>query len=156
LNMSLKQGNVWIVVALMVASFSSFAQPEKASSNKNIQRIIGTWKIQKMLSGKTEVTKNPTSGQWIEFKTDGHYFNKMASSDSGSYRLNENQNVLYLESQVHGDPTRHEDKKIVEWTVAFEGETMIMQQAKDNKKAHADDMKYVYTRIDDKAKAGSN
>lgn len=140
----------------LVAGAPAIAQPGKASPNKNIQRILGTWKIQKILSGKTEVAKNPTSGQWIEFRPDGHYVNKMLSTDSGSYRLNENQSVLYLESQVNSDPARNEAKKIVEWVIAFEDETMTMQQQNKEKKPHADAMKYVYTRIDESTKAQNN
>ncbi|MEP6736259.1 MAG: hypothetical protein ABJA70_12110 [Chryseolinea sp.] len=145
----MKRNNVWLAVVLLLASVVANAQPEKASPNKNIQRILGTWKIQKILSGKTEVAKNPTSGQWIEFRSDGRYVNKTVAMDSGSYRLNENQNVLYLESQVNSDDAKHESKKIVEWTIGFDGEAMTMQQHTKTKKSNADTMQYVYVRIDE-------
>jgi len=159
--MSLRR-NVFVVVVVvmvlvLVMTGMANAQKNKAIHDKNIERIVGTWKIQKILSGKTEVAKNPTSGQWIEFRTNGKYVNKTNSVDSGSYRLNENQSVLYLESVVNKEPGKDEAKNIVEWTVAFQdNDSMTMQQQKKDKKPHGDVMKYVYTRIADGSRALNN
>ena len=130
---------------LAILATSAFAQ-EKGAPDKKIETILGTWKVQKILSGKTEVAKNPTSGHWIEFRADGKYVNNAVSIDSGSYRLNENHSLLYLESQLHASAT----PKIVEWTISLDDNTLTMQQKanKSDKNSHADKMKYVYVRIE--------
>jgi len=137
---------------------AGMAQDNKATANqnkripdKNIELIVGSWKIQTIMSGKTEVAKNPTSGQWIEFREDGKYVNKATALDSGSYRLNENSSTLYLESVVK---PKQEGRNVSEFVIGFEGDLMTMQQRekKSNKKSHTDSMKYIYVRIAD----GSN
>ena len=131
-------------------------QDNKKIPAKNIELILGTWKVQTIMSGKTEVAKNPTSGQWIEFREDGKYVNKANALDSGSYRLNETSSTLYLESVVN---TKTEGKKVTEFIIGFEGELMTMQkqQSKNtNKKSHTDAMKYVYVRIADGSNRLSN
>ena len=145
---------VFIPVAFLIAVIASDASaqatpsPEtKGSSDKNIEKILGTWKVQKITSGKTDVAKNPTSGHWIEFRPDGHYVNKTTSIDSGSFRMNENSSVLYLESMVNSGAAKDDAKKIVEWSIAFGDNTLTMQQQNKEKKAHVDNMQYVYTRI---------
>src|SRR4249919_3442337 len=99
---------------LAIFATSAFAQ-EKGAPDKKTEMILGTWKVQKILSGKTEVAKNPTSGQWIEFRADGKYVNKATAIDSGSYRLNENHSLLYLESQTNVSAST--TARIVEWTI---------------------------------------
>lgn len=143
--MSRKITVLFTAIALM--SISAFAQ-EKGEPDKKIETILGTWKVQKILSGKTEVAKNPTSGQWIEFRADGTYVNNATSIDSGSYRLNENHSMLYLESQVQSDASK--EAKIKEWTISLSDNSLTMQQKanESNKKSHADKMKYVYVRIE--------
>ncbi|MEJ7646941.1 MAG: hypothetical protein WKF87_20255 [Chryseolinea sp.] len=140
-----------ITVGAGMAQDNKAAEQHKRIPDKKIELIIGSWKIQTIMSGKTEVAKNPTSGQWIEFREDGKYVNKATALDSGSYRLNENSSTLYLESSVKA---KVEGKNVSEFNIAFEGELMTMQQAqkKTSKKTHTDAMKYVYVRIAD----GSN
>ena len=151
------RNNVLAIVVIFIMSSIVVEAQNKKIPDKNIEKIVGTWKIQKILSGKTEVAKNPTSGQWIEFRTDGKYVNKATALDSGSYRLNENQSILYLESGANTTSGKDEAKKVVEWNIAFEGETLTMQQQKvKGKKSHADVMKYVYTRIADGSNALNN
>ena len=134
-----------------MAQENKAAQQNKRIPDKKIELIVGSWKVQTIMSGKTEVAKNPTSGQWIEFREDGKYFNKASTLDSGSYRLNENSSTLYLESVVK---PKGEGKNVSEFNIAFEGELMTMQhtQKKTSKKTQTDSMKYIYVRIAD----GSN
>lgn len=149
--MSLRITALVVGLALIGTCFRVSAQQQKAINDKSIERIVGSWKVQKILSGKTEVAKNPTSGQWIEFRGDGKYVNNASSIDSGSYRLNENHSVLYLESQVHASSNESDPKKIVEWTISLDNDILTMQQRgneKSEKKSHADKMKYVYVRIE--------
>jgi hypothetical protein len=149
--MSLRITALVVGLALIGTCFRASAQQQKSINDKSIERIVGTWKIQKILSGKTEVAKNPTSGQWIEFRGDGKYVNNASSIDSGSYRLNENHSVLYLESQVHASSDKSNPKRIVEWEITLDNDLLTMQQRgneKTGKKSHADKMKYVYVRIE--------
>jgi hypothetical protein len=134
--------------AMALLGTSAVAQ-EKGAPDKKIESILGTWKVQKILSGKTEVAKNPTSGQWIEFKNNGKYVNHAAVIDSGSYRLNENHSLVYLESQLQDNATG--SVKVVEWTISLgDDDTLTMQQKANGskKKSTADPLKYVYVRIE--------
>jgi hypothetical protein len=128
------------------------ANQNKNIPDKNIELIVGSWKVQSIMSGKTEVAKNPTSGQWIEFRENGKYVNRATAVDSGSYRLNENSSTLYLESVLK---PKQEGRNVSEFIIGFDGDLMTMQQRqpkKTNKKSHTDAMKYIYVRIAD----GSN
>lgn len=156
--MSVKANVLFVFVCLMSVTIveAQKAEKNKAIPDKNIERIVGAWKIQKIVSGKTEVAKNPTSGQWIEFRTDGKYVNKATALDSGSYRLNENSSTLYLESQVASTNGKDQAKSIAEWLITFQDETMTMQQKQKDKKSRADAMKYVYVRIADGSNALNN
>ena len=128
---------------------------EKGAPDKKIETILGTWKVQKILSGKTEVAKNPTSGQWIEFRNDGKYVNQSTSLDSGSFRLNENHSTLYLESQANKGPNG--EPKIEEWSIALSNDGLTMQRKETgDKNSHRDKMKYVYVRIEQGSKNLSN
>jgi hypothetical protein len=135
---------------------AAVAQNAKNLPEKNIERIIGTWKVARIMSGGTEVAKNPTSGQWIEFREDGKYVNKTTSLDSGSFRMNETQSVLYLESVVNPSTTKNEDHKTVEWDVTLKEDTMTLQQHQGSGKGHRDTMKYVYMKIADGSTARKN
>jgi len=138
-----------ILVGIFTATLR--AQDAKNTPDKIIESIVGTWKIQKILSGNKEVANNATSGQWIEFKSDGKYVNQSTSLDSGSYRLDENRSILYLESSVHAGPSKNSQKEIEEWSVAFQEDTMTLQR--QSMKQHADKMKYVYIRLADGSSA---
>lgn len=138
-----------IVIGIFTATLR--AQDAKSAPDKNIETIVGTWKIQRILSGNKEVAKNPTSGQWIEFKSEGTYVNHSTSLDSGSYRLDENQSILFLESSIHTNPDKNSPKEIGEWSIAFQDATMTLQRR--DKKQHVDKMKYIYVRIADRTQA---
>ena len=142
-----------LFAALAMMATSGFAQ--ERGQDKKIETILGTWKVQKVLSGKTEVARNPTSGQWIEFKNNGRYVNHTSSIDSGSFRLNENHSRLYLESQVQPDAAR-----IAEWEIQLNDNTLTMEQmfpGDKTKKSNKDNkMKYVYVRIEKGSKQLNN
>ncbi|HEX6892164.1 MAG TPA: hypothetical protein VF141_15765 [Chryseolinea sp.] len=142
--------------AILLVCTSIKAQDSKQTPDKIIDRIVGAWKIQKITSGKEEVAKNPTSGQWIEFRSDGTYLNNATSIDSGSYRIDENQSIVYFESAVNKDPSKNTTNMVTEWTIAFTGEGMIMQRRSTGKREHVDKMKYFYTKVGDEQKAVNN
>src|ERR1700741_997734 len=90
----------------LLLSTAVWSQDAKKVPDKIIDKIVGAWKIQKISAGKEDVAKNPTSGQWIEFRSNGTYLNHATSIDSGSYRINENSAIVYLESDVNKDPSK--------------------------------------------------
>jgi len=147
---------ICIAIVLILVISPLWGQDAKQVPDKIIDKIVGAWKIQKITSGKEEVAKNPTSGQWIEFRSDGTYLNQSTSIDSGSYRINENSSIVYLESLVNNDPSKNTTKMITEWTVAFANEGMIMQRRSTGKREHVDKMKYFYTRVGEAEKALNN
>ena len=147
---------ICIAVLFMLVISPIWAQDAKQVPDKIIDKIVGVWKIQKITSGKEDVAKNPTSGQWLEFRSDGTYLNHSTSLDSGSYRINENSSIVYLESLVNNDPSNRAVKMVTEWTVAFANDGMIMQRRSTGKRDHVDKMKYFYTRVGEAEKALSN
>jgi len=147
---------ICIAIVLILVISPLWGQDAKQVPDKIIDKIVGAWKIQKITSGKEEVAKNPTSGQWIEFRSDGTYLNQSTSIDSGSYRINENSSIVYLESLVNNDPSKNTTKMITEWTIAFANEGMIMQRRSTGKREHVDKMKYFYTRVGEAEKALNN
>ena len=143
-------------VLLILVIYPLWGQDAKKVPDKIIDKIVGVWKIQKITDGKEEVAKNPTSGQWIEFRSDGTYLNQSTSLDSGSYRINENSSIVYLESVVNDDSSKKSTKMITEWTVAFANEGMIMQRRSTGKREHLDKMKYYYSKVGEAEKTVNN
>jgi hypothetical protein len=139
------------MIALGITSLR--AQNAKETPDKLIDIIVGSWKIQEIQSGKKGAVRNPTSGQWIEFRSDGKYINHTTSLDSGSYRTDENRKVIYLVSSVYDPGSKNSPTEIGEWQVTFKEETMVLQR-NDNKPS-ATKTKYIYTRIGDGSRAVS-
>jgi hypothetical protein len=142
--------------AMVLICTSIKAQDSKQTPAKIIDKIVGAWKIQKITSGKEEVAKNPTSGQWIEFRSDGTYVNNATSIDSGSYRINEDQSIVYFESVVNKESSKNTTNMVSEWSIVFTDEGMIMQRRSTGKREHVDKMKYHYTKVGDEQKAVNN
>jgi len=150
------RSKIYVAALLMLVISPLWAQDAKQVPDKIIDKIVGVWKIQKITAGKEEVAKNPTSGQWIEFRSDGTYLNQSTSIDSGSYRINENSSIVYLESLVNNDPSKNTTKMVTEWTVAFANEGMIMQRRSTSKREHVDKMKYFYSKVGEAEKTVNN
>jgi hypothetical protein len=134
----------------------TWAQSAKELPDKIIDKIVGAWKIQKISAGNEDVAKNPTSGQWIEFRSDGTYLNQATSLDSGQYRVKEDQATIYLESVVNKDPAKKTTNQVTEWSVAFENDGLIMQRRSTGKREHVDRMKYYYTKVGKEGNAVNN
>lgn len=145
-KLNMKTISALIGLTILISSFGAIAQ--KKSGEKKIARIVGFWTVDKIFSGKQEVTTNPDARQSIEFRPDGTYVNRSTMPDSGAYRVNENHSTLYLESAVHESPTG-EPKRIEEWSFRISGDKLTLQQkVADNQasSAHADQMRYIYVR----------
>ncbi|MFZ6010130.1 MAG: hypothetical protein ACOYXT_07240 [Bacteroidota bacterium] len=96
---------------------------DKATPIKNIERIVGQWSTQKVYKGTKEITHTDTVGmsRTFEFDREGRYISREGDYkiDSGAYRLNEVQSVLYLESVSGEKPT--------EWRISFAEGKMVLQ-----------------------------
>lgn len=132
-----------IVLLSVVACGVSFAQtaddnPKNVDYKKFIERIAGQWTLQQIVdveresSSKTKKGKDPqktndvetdqatNAMSKIEFYDDARYRmnNSQQAIDSGSYRLNEQHGILYLESD--------NDQTPVEWKIQLQGKRLSL------------------------------
>lgn len=132
--------NIICFILLTVMGFCLEAQAQSAKDVKVklIEKIVGSWKIAEVTEGKSRLADNSTGISALEFSPDGKYrsLSKTEAIDSGSYRINENSNILYLES---GDNRENPS----EWNVSFKDNTMIL---KGRGQGHAQKFQYVYVR----------
>lgn len=127
------------ILTLQVSAQRSDETPDKA-----IESIIGRWQLQKVYAGSREITSNPNSeGSWIEFNEDGTYRLQAEEGDRGSYRLNENHSVLYLESEHRKETSSAVSlPNLTEYNIVMRDGTLVMQSRSDNTVS----TKYVYAR----------
>lgn len=140
----MKRSVILFAFALMF-SFTLHAQDKKAA-DKLFGEIAGTWRIQTIYDGKKDVTKkDSTSVQWMEFREDGRYKSMAAKQplDSGSYRVNENQKSLYLQSDSDKDNPS-------EWKMEFKESTMTLSGLGST---NSQRLKYVYVKTISKENA---
>ncbi len=130
----------------LLASGPLMAQMDKKNvADKLFSDVVGTWRIETIYDGKKDITsKDTTEIQWLEFEGDGRYKSVTGThaTDSGSYRANENQRVLYLQSDLDKDNP-------VEWKVDLKDNNMTLSQQKGN--AHAKRFRYVYIKTKDQS-----
>jgi hypothetical protein len=116
---------------------------------KLIESIVGKWKVQTIYKGKKNITNLNSEGanQMIEFNREGRFVRQSnaAKIDSGAYRLNENQNSLYLESELRKEP--------VEYKVYFNRNTMTLK-IKGTAEG-AETYSYVYSRNGNSTRANN-
>lgn len=106
---------------------------------KMIQSLVGEWKVDKILKGKTDVTeKSKEREQILSFNSEARYVVRSGNekTDSGSYRMNEQIGSLYLESES--------DEKPREWKTEFTSDGMILTRKQDSSKK--DNLQYFYIR----------
>jgi hypothetical protein len=141
----------YFVILLFTACLSlcfidSKGQERKADvAEKLFGDLVGTWRIQTVFDGKKDITKTDSSSiQWVEFTEDGRYRSAVGKnpSDSGSYRVNENHHILYLQSDAHKDNP-------AEWQMDFKDNNMILT----GKDPRTQRYKYVYIKTKDKKNA---
>ena len=126
-------------------SFQVSAQLSNDTPDKAIESIVGKWQLDKVYAGGREITSNPNSENrsGIEFNEDGTYISQGESDDRGSYRLNENQSVLYLESQEKSETnTAVPVHRLTEYTITIKENVLTMVPKTEN----AGSTKYVYSR----------
>ncbi len=128
-----------ITITVQVSAQRSNDVPDKA-----IESIVGRWQLQKVYAGSREITANPNSeGSWIEFNEDGTYRLQAEDADQGSYRLNENHSVLYLESESRKETSSAVTlQALTEYNIVMRDGTLTMQ----SKTGNAGTTKFVYAR----------
>ncbi|MBT1686213.1 hypothetical protein [Dawidia soli] len=114
-----------LLLVLSMFTGSLFAQEaNKPPVKKLIEKVPGVWKVTQVNDGKKEIsqTVDSTAIESIEFTREAKYIirNKTQRLDSGLYRLNEQQNILYLESKLTADTPP------VEWGITVTGNTLVM------------------------------
>jgi predicted transcriptional regulator of viral defense system len=129
---------------LFTFAFQASAQRSNDAADKSIESIVGKWQLQKVYAGSREITSNPNSeGSWIEFNEDGRYRIQAEDSDEGSYRLNENHSILYLESEQRKETSSAVSlHNLTEYNIVMRDGTLTMQSRNSN----AGSTKYVYAR----------
>ncbi len=125
--------------------FQVSAQQSTEGPQKAIESIVGKWQLQKVYAGSREITANPNAERrsWIEFNEDGTYKLQSEDEDNGSYRLNENHSVLYLESQQKRETSSAVDTpNLSEYTITIRNGVLTMQ----SKDGTTPSTRYVYAR----------
>ena len=131
---------VFSLIVYQVSAQRSNEVPEKA-----IESIIGKWQLQKVYAGSREITANPNSENrsWIEFNADGTYNQQSEDTDRGSYRLNENHSVLYLESEERKETSSAvSSNNLTEYDISIRNGMLTMQPRGDDSTR----TKYVYVK----------
>ena len=127
-----------LVLTLIMSSFSflTYAQtakdmPKDADTKKFIEMIAGTWKLKSIVDSEAKnkgkkTNQKPTDQgnnamQMLEFDADGRYKvnNSTTAIDSGSYRINEQHSVLYMESDA-------DDITPTEWDISVTKKRLTM------------------------------
>jgi hypothetical protein len=125
------------------------APAKQEPTEKIIERIVGTWEVDRIYKGNKDISNTDTVGsnQTLVFDTELKYvsYSENEKIDSGKYRLNENHSILYLESASGGEPH--------EWRVGFTGNGMTLQPIGNS--PHAANFKYFYNKTGAARKAGS-
>ena len=135
---------ILLSIVFAVFALDTFAQKSSDTPDKAIESIVGKWQLQKVYAGSREITSNPNSENpgWIEFNEDGTYVQQAESNDRGSYRLNENHSILYLESgEKTGSSWAVETQSLNEYTINIKDGVLTMQSREGSPST-----KYVYAR----------
>jgi outer membrane lipoprotein-sorting protein len=131
------------ILGLLV--FKVSAQQSTEGPQKAIESIVGKWQLQKVYAGSREITANPNAERQssIEFNEDGTYRLQAEDEDNGSYRLNENHSVLYLESQQKSETSSAVNTpNLSEYNITIRNGTLTMQ----SKEGTSPSTRYVYAR----------
>jgi hypothetical protein len=130
---------------ILASALHVSAQKADEESVKAIETIVGRWQLQKVYAGSREITANPNSENrsWIQFDRDGSYQQQAEADDHGSYRLNENHSVVYLESMQNKESSSAvSPNRVTEYNITIKDDVLTMQPKGEN----GNSTKYVYTR----------
>lgn len=123
------------------------APVKNETPTKNIEKVVGVWEVSGIYKGNKNITNTDTVGlnRSFEFTRDNKFtsYSDNEQIDSGYFKLNEVQNLIYLESAGGGE--------VSEYKIRFDNNTMTLQPA-ESADAHAQRFRYVYTRKSDGSK----
>ncbi len=140
--------------------------PKDMEATKMIELLAGTWKLQRIVDeeknnkatgnepnrktnkGNTspENDQSRNAMQMLEFNIDARYKvnNSTSAIDSGSYRVNEQHGILYMESDA-------DDITPSEWAMTLDKKRLTLVGRGGNA-----DSRYKYVYLKDKEKLGTN
>ena len=134
---------LFFLAFIFTLAFQVSAQRSEDTADKAIQSIVGKWQLEKVYAGSREITANPNSESrsWIEFNEDGTFTSEGENNDRGSYRLNENHSILYLESeQESNNSAALPTQKLREYSITIKDGMLTMLSRGENSGSN----KYVY------------
>lgn len=114
---------------------------KRETPTKNIEKVVGVWEVSGIFKGTKNITNTDTVGlnRSFEFTRENKFisYSDNEQIDSGYFKLNEVQNVIYLENA--------DGNEVTEYKIRFDNNTMTLQPA-ESADAHAQRFRYVYTR----------
>jgi hypothetical protein len=124
------------ILIVITIHLSLYSQNPAREAKKKFSDMVGAWQLREVINKNNEsVSKTTTHLEWILFTREGRFRSKLGSAlDSGSYRMNEPNSILYLQSDTNN--------KTAQWHVSFAPGQMTLTE-KDNPR---DPFKYVYVR----------
>jgi hypothetical protein len=84
---------------------------KEETPTKMIEYLVGEWQVERIMDGEKNVTDaQGGSGQRIIFTNEARYIKRSGNQkvDSGAYRMNEQLENLYLESETNAQPQEYE------------------------------------------------
>jgi hypothetical protein len=113
----------------------------KKTPLKIIEYVVGTWQVEDVMNGKKDISETDTVSlaNTFVFDRENRFLSYSGDEriDSGRFRVNETQGILYLESDGGGPPS--------EWNLTFQDRDQMTLQEREQSSA-ARSLKYVYTR----------
>jgi hypothetical protein len=110
---------------------------EEDTPTKMIEYLVGNWEVERIMDGEKDVTDaQGGSGQRITFTQEARYIKRSGNQkiDSGAFRMNEQLENLYLESEVNNQPQEYE-------VTLKSGMMTLTPRQNQNEKSN---LKYVY------------
>ncbi len=157
--MNIRTSNLLLTASLCLLTLQAIAQDkgdlgqgkdkkagEAVNTNKKtplkiIEYVVGTWQVEDVMKGEKDISETDTlsTANTFIFDRENRFLSYSGEErvDSGRFRINETQGILYLESDGGGEPK--------EWNLSFSDENKMTLREREPSSA-ARGLKYVYTR----------
>jgi len=127
-----------------MAALSANAQSSAGNvSSKLVDGLVGSWKLSKVYDGKKEVSTKSQKGiiDQVEFTREYKYMLRMndAVTDSGFFRTNEIDHLIYLQSA-----TKLEDHTPDEWKAQLNKNSLTISRRQPTE---AKRFRYMYIKV---------
>lgn len=149
--------NYLLVVGVILTSLTMEVSAQRSTKEPTLatESIVGSWELQKVYAGSREIARNPNaeSPASLEFRPDGTYEQQSSVNDNGSFRFNEDQSILYLESASRKESTSATTvNSLNEYEISIKDGILTMQ-SRGNDSAST---KYVYIKKDNNENSSQN